>query len=106
MRKWMLAFVIALSLILSVADASITTTQVTVAVTATSLVGAQPFDQDVAISNRGSGAAIFVGDSTVLTSTGFQLDQDATISITALANTEVFGIVATGTETAHVIIVN
>jgi hypothetical protein len=65
-----------------------------------------PFTQDVAITNRGSGAVIFIGDATVTTGSGFQLDQDQTISFTALANTAVFGIVAAGTEPAHVIRVN
>lgn len=105
MRRLALAFVVVL-LVAAVGHANITTTVVTVATSATQLVSAQPFLQDFAIANRGSGPAIFIGDSTVSTATGFQLDDDQTISFTALANTAVFGIVASGTEPAHVIRVN
>ncbi len=104
MRRWMLALVVVALLVVPVV-ASVTTTRVTVANTATTLFSAQPFDQDVAIANRGSNA-MFIGDSTVSTATGFQLDVDVTISFTALANTALFGIVASGTETAHVIVAN
>lgn len=86
--------------------ATLTTTVVTVATSATSVFASVPFTQDVAITNRGAGAAIFIGDSTVTTGTGFQIDQDQTIAFTALANTAIFGIVASGTEPAHVIRVN
>ncbi len=98
--------VIVLALLAGTGHATLTTTVVTVATSATSLFASVPFTQDVAITNRGSGVAIFIGDSTVTTSTGFQLDDDQTISFTALANTAVFGIVASGTEPAHVIRVN
>ena len=98
--------VIAVALLAGSGHASITTTIVTVTTAATSLFAAVPFTQDVAITNRGSGVAIFIGDSTVTIGNGFQLDDDQTISFTALANTAVFGIVAAATEPAHVIRVN
>ena len=104
MRKWMLALVVVALLVVPVV-ASVTTTRVTVANTATTLFSVQPFSQDVAIANRGSNP-MFIGDSTVTTANGFQLDVNSTISFTAVANTAFFGIVASGTETAHVIVVN
>ena len=104
MRRWMLALVVVALLVVPVV-ADVETSRVTVANTATTLFSAVPFPLDVAISNRGSNA-IFIGDSTVTTANGFRLDVDATISFTALANTALFGIVASGTETAHVITTN
>ncbi len=104
-RRVVLALLI-VAFLVGVGHATLTTTVVSVATTPTQLVSAQPFLQDFAIANRSGGAAMFIGDSTVATGTGFQLDRDQTISFTALANTAVFGIVASGTEDAHVIRVN
>ncbi|HEU02039.1 hypothetical protein LCGC14_0987210 [marine sediment metagenome] len=104
-RSLVLAAVI-VALLAGNGHATITTTIVIVADSATSVFASVPYTQDVAITNRGSGAAIFIGDATVSVATGFQLDDDQTISFTALANTAVFGIVAAGTEPAHVIRVN
>lgn len=93
-------------LIASAVSAAINTDRVTVATTATQILAAGPFRQDVTITNRGGGPAIFLGDSSVTTSTGFQLDDDQSISFTAISNTAIFGIVAAATEVAHVIRVN
>ena len=97
---------IVVALLVGTGHATLTTTVVTVTPSATSVFSSVPFTQDVAVTNRGAGAAMFIGDSTVTTGTGFQLDQDQTISFTALANTAVFAIVAAATEPAHVIRVN
>ena len=106
MRKFLLGALLVLTLLVAPAPAAITTVVVSVANTETSLLSSAPFAQDVAITNRGSGVSVFIGPTGVTTSNGFQLDLGQTISITAVAFTDIFGIVAAGTEDVHVVRVN
>ena len=76
------------------------TAQKTVTTAATLLVAANRGDQIVNLHN--SGGALYIGDATVTTSTGFKMDTDDKIEIPLGDNEALYGIVASGTNTVYV----
>lgn len=73
--------------------------QVSVGTSATSIVSASN-GASVRVRNAGS-AAVFLGPSGVTTSNGYELAAGSAVDLVLEAGEEVFGIVATGSETVH-----
>lgn len=79
--------------------------QITVTTAATLLTSAVDSRDKggIAITNRGS-AAVYVGGPGVTTSTGYKLDAGESVAIDTDSPGDVaYGVVATGTETVHVL---
>ena len=76
------------------------TAQKTVTTAATLLVAANRGDQIVNLHN--SGGALYIGDATVTTLTGFKMDTGDKLEIPLGDNEALYGIVASGTSTVCV----
>lgn len=76
--------------------------QVSVGTSATSLLTSGVAGARVLIRNAGA-ASVFLGASDVTTGTGFELATGETVELPVPSGSEVFGIVATGSETVHVL---
>ncbi|NBW13219.1 MAG: hypothetical protein EBR82_34935 [Caulobacteraceae bacterium] len=78
-----------------------TSAQVSVGTTATVLVAATGFDQTVWLHN--SGGTLYVGNSNVTTANGFKLDTGDKMELPVGDNEDLYGIVASGTNTVYVL---
>lgn len=79
---------------------SMTSAQVSVGTTATVLVTGIKGSAELTIKNAGA-ASVFLGGSGVTTTTGLDLASGATVGLTV--HESLYGIVATGTVTVHVL---
>lgn len=79
---------------------AMTSAQVSVGTTATALAQVTS-PTEVTVKNTDGTAAVFLGGSGVTTSNGLSLAAGATLGLTV--DGELFGIVATGTVTCHVL---
>jgi hypothetical protein len=79
-----------------------TSAQVTVTTTAAVIVPASPFDQTVLL-HSGSGA-VYVGDSTVTSSTGFRLDNGDKIVLPVGDHEALYAITSSGTAILYIYI--
>ena len=81
-------------------------TQTSVTTTATLLVAASTVNRNIVIHSA-STTDVYLGASTVSTSTGFLFEKDdAYLAVTVPAGETLYAIVATGTETVTVLLPN
>ena len=74
--------------------------QVTVSDTATEIVPSNGTEhRHVLLHDPSGGASVFIGDSTVTTTTGFELEAQETESFRLEPGESLWGIVSTGTQT-------
>lgn len=76
--------------------------QVTVGTSATSLTASGVAGARAIIRNAGS-TSVFLGPSDVTTTTGYELATGESVEFALTSGSELFGIVATGTEDVHVL---
>lgn len=79
--------------------------QVSVGTTETELTGAQTdtvAGQSLVAINKGA-ASVFLGGTGVTTTTGFELAAGESVNVDVNQGEKLFGIVATGTQTVHVL---
>lgn len=76
--------------------------QVTVATTATLISASRPGGDSVTIQNLGT-TAVYIGAANVTTANGFPIPGVAGSSLTFPATTDVYGIVASGTQAVAVL---
>lgn len=81
---------------------AVSASQVSVGTSATSILDVGDSGAVAEITNQGANP-VFIGGSGVTTSTGYSLAAGATLRLTMSPEDEVFGIVASGSETVHVI---
>ena len=77
-----------------------TTSQIAVTSTATLLVPAASQFQEVHLHTT---SILYVGDSTVTTSTGLRLDNGDKLTFTISPNVALYGIVSSGTQTVYML---
>ena len=77
------------------------TTQVTVGETATVLVPAVAFDQTAYVHS--ASGTIYIGDSTVTTSTGYKMDNGDKLTLGVGDHEALYAITASGTALAYVL---
>lgn len=84
-------------------NAAISSAQVTVETTATQLTQAADGVRTILVRNQAT-VSVFLGDSTVTTGDGFELEPDEAASVDIpTRETNLFGIVATGTARVDVL---
>lgn len=81
---------------------AISSAQVSVGTTATSVLAAGVGGGRVRVRNAGA-ASVFLGASGVTTAAGYELTTGSTVDLVLEANETLYGIVATGTQTVHVL---
>ena len=85
---------------------SVTAAQVSVATSATALNAVDsddsPFNSNL-FRNKHATASVFLGPSTVTTANGFELAAGEAVSVDLRGGEILYGIVATGTATVHVL---
>jgi hypothetical protein len=77
-----------------------TTAQISVTSTATQLVPAASQYQEIHIHTT---SILYVGDSTVTSSTGLRLDNGDKLTFTVSPNQALYGIVSSGTQTVYIL---
>jgi len=76
--------------------------QISVGTTPTLIVAANRADQVINIHNLNS--TVYLGDSSVSTSTGFRMDNGDKLQIPLADNEALYGVTATGTSTVYVLV--
>ena len=77
-----------------------TSTQKTISTTASQIVSALPFDQTIAI-HSGSGT-VYIGDSTVTSSTGYRMDNGDKITLPVGDHESLYAITSSGTAILYI----
>ncbi len=77
--------------------------QTSVGTTATLLNSVQGVESDALVKVPSGGVTVFVGGSDVSTTNGFGIDPGETIPVGPLRYDELYGVVASGTQTVHVL---